>query len=517
MKILLDRMKNRPVEVALATVVVTALTWFSYKGLHWTAFWYDESVQFWISRGLCALSAPGQEPGGVRDVLRQNARDNLDPGGFSLFLHFWLLAGTGMAWQRAAPLLFFLAGVAALGWLGWRWHRKVRFALFSALVPAAYPMLMNYANEVRAYSMEFAGVICGCLVLDLLLEAPRPRRCWIGGVVIGIFLSSRYSYAIFAAALSVVFLLSLASRPAPASARARWALFFFAPLVCVGVVIFLKGFLPQYKLRISYKDGELLGYLTPYMASEMSFSQISQMLRKNLFSLSALPLTVGSMAALLFRRRRADDAAEAASYHLPFYLLPLLTVAATALLWKWHPWNMDTKWSSYLHALSAVMTVRLTADALRAPKMGATWFPITHRLEGAFLAVAIWVLSTITIVHRRPAANDLVPVLTYLECADIEQQQVAVNVHWYPTLRYFYEEGIFEKGSHYPRAFRLPCWPEHGPLIAEETRYLVTYQNLEQLAKSYPGVKFVADLALPSNLYRVEPPKTSLDVSRRSQ
>jgi hypothetical protein len=405
-------------------------------------------------------------------------------------------------------LLFFLGGVAGLGWLGWRWRRDVRFAVFSALAPAAYPMLMNYANEVRAYSMEFAGVICGCLVLDMLLEDPRPRRCLIGGAVIGVFLSSRYSYVIFAVAVSVVFLLQLlASHAIPASARAKVAVRFFAPLACIGIVILLKGFWPQYKLRISYNNGELLGYLAPYMASGTSLSQILQTLGSNLFSLSALPLTVIPMAALALGRRRADKAAGSRWHVSPFYLLPLLTVAITALLWKWHPWNMGAKWSSYLHALSAVMIVRLSADALSALEASPAWFRIRPRLAGPLLAVVICALSTLAIVHRRPDSNNLVPILQYLEGAQLEERQVAVNIHWYPTLRYFYEEGIFDGRLHYPRAFVcLPLTGGQESVIAEKTRYLITYQKPEQLADLYPGAKFAADPELPANLYRVQPP-----------
>jgi hypothetical protein len=497
MKRLPNCLKDSPADLALGLVAAAALAWFICNSLQWTAFWFDESVQFYISRGLCSFGPPGQEPGGVRHVLKQNARDNLDPGGFSLLLHFWLLCGAGMAWQRALPLLFFLGGVAGLGWLGWRWRRDVRFAVFSALVSAAYPMLMNYANEVRAYSMEFAGVVCGCLVLDLLLEDPRPRRCLIGGAMIGVFLSSRYSYVIFAVAVSVVFFLQLlADRAIPLPARAKVALRFFAPLACIGIVILLKGFWPQYKLRISYNNGEMLGYLAPYMASGTSVSQILQTLGTNLFSLSALPLTVIPMAALALGRRVS-----------PFYLLPLLTLAITALLWKWHPWNMGAKWSSYLHALSAVMIVRLSADVLGTLETSPAWFRIRPRLAGPLLAVVICALSTLAIVHRRPQSNNLVPILQYLEGAQLEERQVAVNIHWYPTLRYFCEEGVFDGRLNYPRAFCcLPLTGGQESLIAEKTRYLITYQKLEQLADLYPGAKFVADPELPANLYRVQTP-----------
>ena len=48
-------------------------------------------------------------------------------------------------------------------------------------------------------------------------------------------------------------------------------------------------------------------------------------------------------------------------------------LALSAALWRWHPWDVSRKWSLYLHALSAVLALRIVADiALHQREVPAT-------------------------------------------------------------------------------------------------------------------------------------------------
>jgi uncharacterized membrane protein len=133
-------------------------------------------------------------------VIRQNAIGNLDPGGFTIIMWLWLKLGTGEIWQRLLPFLFFVGGMACFGWLGWRLCKSIPFAVLSSLVPAAYPLILDYAAEVRAYSMEFAGIALGCVLLDRVRPRSDVRPALIAGAAFAFFLGSRYSFALFAAA-----------------------------------------------------------------------------------------------------------------------------------------------------------------------------------------------------------------------------------------------------------------------------------------------------------------------------
>lgn len=134
----------------LCAFEATALGVFASWHLPRTAFWYDESMQFWMSLGLDGFGPPQVPPGSFRDVIRNNAIANLDPGGFTIIMWLWLKLATGVIWQRALPLIFFLFGMACFGWLGWTRRRSILFAVFSSLIPACDPLVLDYATEVRA-------------------------------------------------------------------------------------------------------------------------------------------------------------------------------------------------------------------------------------------------------------------------------------------------------------------------------------------------------------------------------
>jgi hypothetical protein len=184
--------------------------------------------------------------------------------------------------------------------------------------------------------------------------------------------------------------------------------------------------------------------------------------------------------------------------------LSLAAIVISALLWRWHPWDMTEKWSLWLHALSAVAIVRLVSFVLSwAAPPNASGFEADARLA-AVIGMGILALDLRLATYRR-AGNNLAPVLAFLERAAPAPGSVAVETHWYPTLRYFYEYGAFVGSPLYPSAFRLPNWTGPKPLVSPQTRYLVTPQTLEQARAFFEGYDITRDPDLPDQLFRVEP------------
>lgn len=167
--------------------------------------WWDESAQFWVSQGLSGDAAPFTPSRNLREVVCMNTFENLDPGGFSILLHLWTRLGTGLVHLRSLPLAFFFVGMAALGCLGWRLTRSPLFAVAAAALPCLYPAARYFGLEIRAYSMEMAGVALAALALVLVRERPSTGRAALLGIVCAAFLSSRYSFVFVVAALAVAF------------------------------------------------------------------------------------------------------------------------------------------------------------------------------------------------------------------------------------------------------------------------------------------------------------------------
>ena len=157
-----------------AAFLLSSLIILARNNLKYTGMWWDEAAQFWVSQGLSNYAQPFAAPRGVRDVIRMNNSENLDPGGFSLLLHFWTRAGKGLKWLRSLPFLFFVLGAASLGLLGWRLNHSITFALGASAVTLLYRGALYFGFEIRAYSMEMAGVAVGTLLLVHALEKLPP-------------------------------------------------------------------------------------------------------------------------------------------------------------------------------------------------------------------------------------------------------------------------------------------------------------------------------------------------------
>lgn len=498
-------------EIALVGLPgIAALGAFSVWHLLRTGFWYDESMQFWISLGLDGFAPPYSMPGSFRDVIRQNAAANLDPGGFSIILALWLKLGTSEIWQRTLPLLFFVVGLACFGWLGWTLRRSIPFAVLSSLAPTAYPLILDYATEVRAYSMEFAGIILGCILLDRLSLRSSILSAFLAGSVFGVFLGSRYSFGIFtAAAILALAHQTLGNRSGSATLAVARLSAFVAPIILSAALIFFMALLPQYKGRMSYNGGELVQYLANATATGKSLELIVAMLAKNLFGPAGLPLTFAGLIGLagLTSHRWSE---RVGIYRMPptarlFGMLAFAALCLTALVWRWHPWDMSQKWSLWLHALSAVAVVRFAAGLLElaGPPAASGWE--REAPLAAFMLIGTMVLDLRFSIYRRPDSS-LVPALKYLENAAPAAGSVAVAPHWYPTVRYFYEYGSLARSRIYPVSFSLPDQTSFKPLVSSQTQYLVTTRPLAEARAEFPQVKITQDPASPEYLFRAEMP-----------
>ncbi|WP_113959164.1 hypothetical protein [Roseimicrobium gellanilyticum] len=491
--------------LALLLLALVSATLFVVRCLRFEGLWYDESVQYWISRGIDAFSPPFQKPGNVADVMHHNARGNLDPGGYSILLHFWLMMSRTLEWQRLLPLLFFALGSGCLAWLGWRWRRSFKFALLAGLVPAVYPVLRDHANEARAYSMELAAIVIACLTLDVVLTHRRRNALLIGGLVIGLFFWSRYSFVLVAMAVTGAFATYCLLEKKTLSARLAPIAWFVLPMVVLGVLVLWLGFYPQYRDRISWENGALVRYLDVFKASHATTEKVMT----NLFHPIAWPLTVIPLLVLSRKiwRRRGQRAPLGSEQPLaPQYLVALFTIIITAAVWKWHPWAVAMKWGNYLQALSAVTLVRVAADLLALVERKDTSRVRFARFEPLALTCAITVACVLMIRHDRKPWTHVPELIRFLDKLNPKREEVSVIPNYYPTLRYYYEDGPARGSKDFPRIYRLPYWGANTPLIWKRTRYLVSDLPLQTTQSHYLETTILSKEGLPKNLYLVEKP-----------
>jgi hypothetical protein len=500
----------RWVGVALAVLVLGALGIFAWRNLSYTGFWYDETMQFWMSRGTDGFTAPGTRGDGrLVSVIRHNGRANLDPGGFSLLLSVWLRGGTDPTWLRSLPFVLFLAGLGVMARLGWLWRRTALFAVLGAAVPLGFPLLLYHATEVRAYTMEFLGVTVGSLLLHRLQAGLTLRGLTLLGIVLAVFMGSRYSYAIFAGAAALVVTPAIWSEGEPSSrVRFRRILALGGPLAAGALFVALNLWLQRG--RLTYHSGALIEYLTPATASGKSVPALLRLLASNLLSPVAIPVTVAALVALVPASWRARLPVSlrglgASVEARALYRLAPTVLLLSAILWPWHPWDVKQKWSLFLHALSAVLLLRLVADVAGSgssssvPERRRAWVRAAWTIVPVLAIVGLCLHAA---TQHRVHWNDLTALLRHLEGMPLAPGSVAVAGHPYPTLRYLAEFGPFAGRLPYPGSFGSPNGIR--AVIGPETRYVIAYVSAEALARMHPGSRFRSEPSWPTHLYRVE-------------
>ena len=123
-------------------------------------FWYDESGQFWIAKGLNHFSPKFSQNGDLYDVLLNNANFNLDPGGFSLILHYWTKISNSPLFLRLLPYCFFLISFVIVVFIVKEWFPNSGvLVLFSGFILLTFSLIRNYAFELRPYSFEMVCLI----------------------------------------------------------------------------------------------------------------------------------------------------------------------------------------------------------------------------------------------------------------------------------------------------------------------------------------------------------------------
>jgi len=247
------------------TVIITAslvLALFTVaRNLADPYLWFDEAGQFFISKGLNHYSTPLEPENGIRGVIENNALYNLDPGGFSLLLHFWSKISNSHIWLRLLPFSFFIGTVLSFIYLAYLWLEDLRLALLIGFIPILMPALRT-AVEIRAYSMEtFGSLICVIALVNLENRASI-RNLFFWSLALSVVMTSRYSVIVVVFIISL-YILRLISASDLRHERKIVALFVYSfPLLITVIYIYFYSFVFQNKSLGAF------GYL-PYISRDI--------------------------------------------------------------------------------------------------------------------------------------------------------------------------------------------------------------------------------------------------------
>lgn len=493
----------------LVAATVAGLGLACVHNLSYSGIWFDEAVQFWIAQGQRPASPPLTPRGGVRDVLRANCSDNLDPGGFSLLLHAWTLRGRSLEHLRLLPLALYVAVVTSFGLLGWRLTRSAVFAAAAAAVPLLYPRALAFAFEIRAHTMEMAGIAMAALLLVWAVERPSPARLALLGGTCAAFLASRYSFAFPVAAVFLVLAVVWANRRTPIVEAAMRLAIVAAPVLAVSATI--AAVILRRQLWSEMRSG-VLGLAAPVYTRRSLLTLDANgldLLLHNLFSLPALPVTLCALALLARRRvwgwlrRDAEPAGQDAGVAVTYgIVVATQATAAVASLLGLHPWDLASRWSVALLVVSALGLVALGADAVAMVRVAAASGRLGPRGKaaaswlGTVVAVAVAASGCVQagILHRSIESAFVTDVTTQVAQlpAALAPGSVLVTFYEVPMVRYLFEQGRLSGDRRYPHAFRLEGWSDRrlarqADPAAAGIAYIINGLPPAELASKFPG------------------------------
>ncbi|MBJ6727302.1 glycosyltransferase family 39 protein [Geomonas sp. Red875] len=447
---------------ATTTDAGTTRTWCIVAALLWLAvlvllfvncgsnpnFWFDESGQFWMSRGQTHFMPPLTPDGTLADVLQANRTANSDPGGFTVLLHWWLAGGSAPAWLRTLPFLFFVATMAAFAALARLWTGNRGLALAAGLVPAAVPLLTRFAFELRAYSMEACGVAVVLLLLYHVGRRPTVAGYLGLGCVAALFLTSRYSLICTLAAAAVVVWWQNAQRPLRQRAAFLAAYGIPVAAACLGIYLVTLGH------PLAHQKPEPPDYVQLYILHGKSLGEIAEIFGKGLASTYLGSVLFG--ATWLWCRLRRD---EESGYRLftPLFIMVLLVNAAFALLSfaGKYPWCPQLRWGISLDLLAAagmfptVLMLWKGSALRRQVSVGLISLVVTVAAGAGALAVSA--------TTRLDSDDHIYANLMALGPEKLAGRRVFVEITAQPSVRYLFEYGPLKQYADgiYPRNFQF--------------------------------------------------------------
>lgn len=242
------------------TYILTAITYIILlllviRNLDTVYLWCDESGQFFISKGLNHFSHPFSPEGGLADVLYNNARYNLDPGGFSILLHYWSMVSNHHIWLRLLPFLFFLLTILFIILTIYEATKDKLYAFIGGL---CIFMLTCGATAylLRAYTMELFATTFGLWGILKLQGNLSNKRLFLFSLALSLLITARYSTIMIIFGYSLYLCYILLRSNFTIKEKIRKLLIYGLPLACMVIAIYIVS------MRIQNNQANSLGYLT---------------------------------------------------------------------------------------------------------------------------------------------------------------------------------------------------------------------------------------------------------------
>ncbi len=337
---------KKAIRLALFLTLISALLLFIFIGITNKSLTFDEAGQFWVSKGLNHFSPMNVSYGNVKDVWIQNRTWNLDPGGFSVIAYYWLQLSNSIVWIRLLPLLFSILTLIFLRKLLLLLSMKKETATILVLLFFLSNSLTIYSFVFRAYSFEIFGVI---LTLFYVLKFQRDifqyRHLLFLGIISGIFLFSRYGFALHIIAFSIIliFLMKL-QKKLNFKTLFKFTFFYSFPIIIAVLFIYFQ----QYLFHI--KSDPVPMYQRQFTLMHNSFIKLFVL---NFLSFRGIPFFV-VLVLVIFNFLWLKIELSKTFYLLFLWMILIHLVSILFSIYGLYPWYIKGRWGLTLELISLI-------------------------------------------------------------------------------------------------------------------------------------------------------------------
>lgn len=421
-------------------------------------FWFDESGQFWMAKGLNHFSSPLDKPGNIIAVVSNNETYNLDPGGFTILLHFWTMISTTPIFLRFLPIIFFILSMIFVSKLCLLWYPNNILSYFAGLILLFSKLLSHYAFELRPYSMELFTAILSmyfCYKISLILN--NRKYAIIAGLSSAILITSRYPAILAIGTLVCIILFEVIFHSNTKNNKKNF-LYFSTPIAICSFAIYF------FMLRKQNPGVNSPAYTNYLMFKTGNIAEI-------LFSRSSLSVYIPFLALLLlFILTYKKGVLKKYGKYIIYTLILNLVFLGLSIFGK-HPWAFDTKWDITTHAIFVLSILPLLFIIMNIVNL-----IFSNRIMVQLLfSITIVITSAAWVINYQFKGNDSV-YDNYINCGVSGDEKILTNINASSTIRYLFEYGPLKNND---IIYRNISWFDDN-LVPYSSYSLESLDNLDQ-------------------------------------
>lgn len=445
-----NKIKTIEIIILLITIIIS-ISIIAHKNISNPNFWFDESGQFWMAKGLNHFSVPLSEDGNFYDVIKQNRSFNSDPGGFTTILHFWTKIANNPIWLRFLPFLFFIISVLFYALLIKRISGKFSIALISIVFIFLPKIIIHNAFELRAYGMEICGILVSLYFLLEAIKKPTKKKLLILGIINLIFMTSRYSFIINTSAITIliyVFVYNYSIKNFIVNGYN-----YYLPIIIGALLIYFFTFRHQIQFDTPPH------YVLRLMLYDKDISEILNILKSNFLSRPALPVTLFLLIvpALTLFRKKYDDVNKLDLKFINVIYIWIISIEIISIilsLFGKYPWHISGRWNINLHVCSVLSLGALFIIIIQPTYDFINQLRYSNIFKSIIYILFVFAIITLSMKQAYKAKDSFYSYWTNLDNRNIESYQYYVGYKASSTIRYLFEYGpLKNKKNIYPENF----------------------------------------------------------------